>query len=438
MIEAAHPTGKPGVALARLLLGVAMVLAGVAADQLGEAETGHMIWVLAVVVLPLAALPALMVCVIRMGLPFGGLNLCDVIATAYLVRLTVSGSIMNIRFAPSQAALAAFFAWAVLVTSAHGGTFWSLVHLMLYAAVGIGLTHSPTARRGLLWAVLGLGVYQVVVHLPNVTDRLYGLMADPAQVGALLLAALLLGPISALPLGVRLLLRSLLVIGVVATQTRSIWFALVAVVVAAALPRRWYLPGMLPLILAPVGLLIVPRLTTFLGLNRESGLLREEAIQVGLRQFGEQPLTGHGWAVLDHLDGGGTVYNLWVHLGVATGIVGILLFLAYIVLLSAETSRARSSAYLFLAGILAMSLTETPLYGDSVVTLLFFTVISSAVRARPFEEACHRAVPGISRPGRPSSLGAPPPAHGLTAQPGGPDRAGVAPARPEIPQATPR
>jgi hypothetical protein len=438
MIEAARSTEKPGVALARLLIGVAVALAGAMADQLGEAVAARVMWAVVLLVLPLSLLPALMVCVIRMDLTLsGGLNPCDVIAMIYLVRLAVSGSMVNIRFVPSHAALVAFFAWAAVVTHTHGGTLWSLAHLMLYAAVGIGLTHSPTARRGLLWAVLGLAVYQVVVHLPDVTSRLYGLMADPAQVGALLLAALLLGPISALPLGARLMLRSLLVIGVVATQTRSIWFAFAVVLVAAALPRRWYVPAALPLAMAPIGLLLVPGLTTFLELNEESGRLREESLAVGLRQLGERPLTGHGWAALDQVDGG-IVYNLWVHLGVATGLVGILLFLAYILLLSVETARSRCSAYLFLTGVLAMSLTETPLYGGSVVTLLFFTVISAAARLSRAEEGRHPAAPGTSLPGRPSSLDGPPHAPGRTAGPGAPDHAGAAPAPPGIPRASRR
>jgi hypothetical protein len=425
----------PGVTLARLLLGAAVALAGLAADQLGEAMTGRAIWVLALLILPLPALPALMVCIMRMDLPLvGDLKVCDAIAMAYLVRLAVSGAIVEIRFAPSQAALVAFFAWAAVVTPAHAGTFWPLVHLVLYAAVGVGLTHSPAARRGLLWAVLGLAVYQMVVHLPHLTDRLWGsLMADPAQVGALLLAALILGPIKALPLPARILIRSLLVLGVAATQTRSIWFAFVVVLVATALPRRWYGPVTLPLVLAPIGLFVVPRLTTALDLNQESGELRAEAMSVGLRQFGEEPLTGHGWAVLDHLNGG-IVYNLWVHVGVATGLVGILLFLGYILLLSVETSRTDGSAYLFLTAVLAISLTETPLYGGSMLTLLFFTVISSAAPRRPSGEERPQAVPGISRPGHPSSLGAPPHAHGWTAEPVGPDHAGAAPAPPGIPQ----
>jgi hypothetical protein len=424
MIEPAPGwAGKEGHAstVARLTLAAAAALAGLPAQQLGGPMAGQVLWVLALFLLPLPLLPAVMLVTVRAGLPgLGDLDFSDLIAIVYLVRLIVSGRVMDIRPAPSHVALIAFFGWAILVTVTQSGLLWPLIHVMLYAAVGVGLTHSPTARWGLLWAVLGLAGFEVAIHLPHLTTRLYGVfMSDPAQVGALLLAALLLVPMLSLPLGARVAVRALLLTGLAATQTRSIWFALAVVAVAAALPRRWYVPAVLPLVLAPVGLLLVPQVTAFFDLNQESAAIRSQAISVGMQQFLERPVIGYGWADDDLL--GGPIYNLWIELGVATGLIGIALFLLYVFLLSSDTIRT-SPAYLFLTGVLAMSLTEMPLYGASVVTLLFFTLTSPGPPS-PFRwGARRRAAARTSPPERPSSPHGPPAAPGRTVAPAGADR----------------
>lgn len=433
---AGHPAGRrargpvdPKAATARLCLGVAAALAGVPLHQLAGPAAGQVLWTLALFLLPVPLLPAVMLVTLRGRLPgLGDLFFSDLVAIVYLIRVIVTGRFADVRPTASHAALVAFFGWATMVTATQGGHVWPLVHIMLYAAVGAALTHSPTARDGLLWTVLGLAVFETAVHLPDLTSRLYGIFtADPAQVGALLLAALLLGPLPALSRLPRTLVRALLLTGVVATQTRSIWFALGIALLAAALPRRWYAPVALPLALAPAGLLLVPHVTASLDLNQESGALRWEGISAGVARFLERPLTGHGWAADDVI-----VYNLWVQLGVAAGVVGVALFLAYVLLLGAEVART-PAAYLFLTAILAMSLTEVPLYGASVVTMLFFTLVTAAGGEAP-RPAAGRTCP----PGRPSSPAAPRPAPAPTAPHAATGPAAAAPARPRTAPDRPR
>ncbi|GHH64217.1 hypothetical protein GCM10017673_06480 [Streptosporangium violaceochromogenes] len=366
---------------ARVALGAAAALGAMLADELGTAlPLGKALWGLALFTLPVDLLPALLVVTLRMTTPvLGDLLPSDLIAALYVTRLAASSRVLSIRVAPSHAALTAFFGWAILVTVSRGGPLLPLAHIMLYAAAGVALTHRPQARTGLVWGMLGLALYETVVHLPELPARLHGvIIGDPAQTGALLLACLLFTSLLPLPSPGRAVVYALLVTGVAATQTRSVWFALGVVTVAAFLPRRWYVPAGLPLLLAPPSLLAASQVTALFGLNGESLDLRVQGITAGLRRLWENPLTGHGWAVHETGPAGlldVPVYNLWVHLGVATGVVGVALFALYVVLLSAETAGA-PSCFLFLTAVLAMSLTEVPLYGGSIMALLFFALTS--------------------------------------------------------------
>lgn len=385
MSEPARTTRTAAVAgsasAARVALGVAAAFGAILAEDLATAlPLGKALWGLALFTLPLDLLPALLVVTLRMTVPvLGDLLPSDLIAALYVTRLVASSRVLAIRVSPSHVALTAFFGWAILVTVSHNGPLLPLAHIMLYAAVGVALTHRPSARTGLVWGMLGLALYETVVHLPELPARLHGvIIGDPAQTGALLLACLLFTSLLPLPSPGRAVVYGLLLTGVAATQTRSVWFALGVVAVAAFLPRRWYVPVGLPLLLAPPSLLVSSQVTALFGLNGESLDLRVQGISAGLRRLWESPLTGHGWAVHEAGPAGlfdVPVYNLWVHLGVATGVVGVVLFALYVVLLSAETTRA-PSCFLFLAAVLAMSLTEVPLYGGSIMALLFFALTS--------------------------------------------------------------
>ncbi|WP_326823989.1 O-antigen ligase family protein [Streptosporangium sp. NBC_01756] len=370
----------------RFLFAVVAGLAGALARELtGSPFLAEALWALALFVLPLPLLPALLLVTMRLELPgLGELGFSDLVAVFYVVRLTFSSRILDVRLSPSHLVLIVFFGWAVLTTAPQSGMMWPLVHIMLYAVVGVALTHSPTAGTGLLWTVLGLALFETIVHLPDMLTRLHGVvLADPAQLGALLIAALLVVPLLPLPPNGRIAVRGLLLAGIAATQTRSVWFALCVVAVAMLLPRRWHLPVGLPLLMAPPALLAAAQVTALFKLNGESLDLRLQSISEGLRKLSEKPITGHGWAFRDVSPtdfANGIIYNLWVHLGVATGLVGVALFVLYVCLLSSETAR-NPSAYFFVTAILAMSLTEVPFYGGSVIALLFFALTS--VRREP-------------------------------------------------------
>lgn len=385
MVEIARTTPAHrmarGFTSARFLFAVAAGLGGVLVHDLAVGPfLGTALWAVALSLLPLDLLPALLLVTMRLGLPgFGELGFGDLVAIFYVTRLTLGSRILDVRLSPSRITLIAFFGWAVLVTAPQSGLLWPLLHIILYAAVGVALTHSPSAGNGLLWTVLGLALFETVVHLPDMFSRLQGVvLADPAQTGTLLIAALLVVPLLPLPPNGLIAVRTLLIAGIVATQTRSVWFALCVVAVAALLPRRWYLPTVLPLLMAPPALLAATQVTLLFGLNGESLALRLQSISEGLRKLSEKPVTGHGWAFreVSPLDfANGIIYNLWVQLGVATGLIGVALFALYVWLLSSETA-GNPIAYLFLTAVLAMSLTEVPFYGGSIVALLFFALTS--------------------------------------------------------------
>jgi hypothetical protein len=257
----------------------------------------------------------------------------------------------------------------------------ALGRIILYAAVGVGITYGGQARRYLVGGVVALAAFEVICYLPSVGDRLYGvIVADPAQVGFLFVAAALLVLTSRAPLAARLVLGIPLLAGVAASMTRSVWFALGVVGVAACLPRRWYLSLILPPVLAVAALPFVSTVTELFGLNRESAEIRQRSIEAGLSAFLEHPVTGHGWAFTSrHKELGyfGLVdtptYNLWIFLGTSVGVVGVALFAVFVALLSREVLDSRP-AYLTIFAMLALALTETPLYGGSLVAVLFFTL----------------------------------------------------------------
>jgi hypothetical protein len=88
-----------------------------------------------------------------------------------------------------------------------------------------------------------------------------------------------------------------------------------------------------------------------------------------------------------------SVYNLWIYLGACTGLVGVVLFLAYIALLG-RAAVPDPVAYLYLAAVLAMSLSEMHLYGVSLVAVLFFTMTSTG-KARATDSPAVPVSPGF-------------------------------------------
>jgi hypothetical protein len=347
----------------------------------------------ALVLLPLDLLPALAIVMVRdPDVVLGPLTLSDAVALTYLARVVVSNRVLRVRITPARIALGLFLLWATFVTVTGVGLLSALGRVAVYAVFGVAISYRPQGKRWLYLGIVGLATLEVVLYLPTFPTRFYGaFVGDPAHMGFLATCALLIVFGSTWPSWVKLSCGGLLAFGVVATVTRSVWFAVGCVAVAAVLPRRWYLPLLLPPLLGAALLPLTGPVTEALGLNTHSGALRLYSMEAGMREFWLHPLVGEGWASASAAHERGLpgisqvpVYNVWIYIGVSTGIVGALLFLVFVALLGREAVDD-STAYLCLVGMLAMSLTEMPFYGVSLIAVLFFalTTASRAGRMEP-------------------------------------------------------
>ncbi len=339
-----------------------------------------LVLVVALALVPVDLLPAFAVVLVRQrdGV-LGPLSFSDLVALSYVARVALSNRVLRLRLTPSRVALGLFVLWSTLVTVTGHGLLPPLGRLGLYVALGIALTYRPGARRWLEVGVVALAVLEVVWYLPSFPARFFGvLVADPAHMGLLLVCAVLIVAAWPWPPLPKLVVCGLLALGVVATMTRSIWFGAACVLVAAALPRRWYLPLALPPLLAAALLPLDSWIGDLFHLNPYSGALRLASIQAGLREFRLHPFTGEGWAsgsaarlygIPDVLRA--PVYNAWIFIAVSAGTVGVALFLVFVALRAREAVADRT-AYLCLVCVLGMSLTEMPFYGGSLIAVLFF------------------------------------------------------------------
>ncbi|MEO3812787.1 O-antigen ligase family protein [Sphaerisporangium sp. B11E5] len=386
--------------VAGLLVGAVAWLLGL----MGETATRDLLAGVALFLLPLDVLPALVIVTVRDGTPtLGALSPSDVVALVYLGRLALSPRLLAVRLTAPRLALIAFLLWAFFVTYNGYGLMTALSRIAVYAAVGIAVTYRARGDAWLRAAVVGLSLTEIALYLPHVPERLRGVVIDdPAHAGVLFIAALLVVAASRMPGAAKAALTVVLLFGVAMTLTRAVWFALVVVALVALLPRRWYIPVLLPPVLALVALPLVPWITGVFGLSTRSAALRVRGITAGWAEFMDRPLTGHGWAFSSGAKETGligvdttSIYNLWLYLGACTGLVGLLLFVVYVCLLG-RAAVPDTVAYLFLAAVLAMSLTEMHLYGVSLVAVLFFTMTSATGKAPATDSP---AVPVSQGPG---------------------------------------
>jgi hypothetical protein len=339
----------------------------------------------ALLMLPIDVLPVIMVMTVRIpATVIGPLNASDVVALIYLARLTSGGRLLGLQVSRSRIALLLFLIWAAVTTAAGVGLYTALCHIALYAVVGMAVTYRPQARTLLFVGIVGFALMDVILYLPSFPARLWGvLIDDPTHAGTLLLGALLVVSTSRLPMTAKVSLGGLLGFGIVMTLTRSIWFATGAVAIAALLPRRWYVPILLPPALAAFTLPWAAAITSRLDLNPYSAVIRQQSMSIGLQEFARHPFFGRGWMFTSAarefgLTGTTLVptYNLWIYLGACVGIVGIALFGIFIALLAREVADD-TAAYLALVGSLAISLSEMPFYAGSLIALLLFMLTSA-------------------------------------------------------------
>ncbi|WP_200422215.1 O-antigen ligase [Streptomyces sp. Y2F8-2] len=281
--------------------------------------------------------------------------------------------------------LALFLGWSFLATLWAGVSVTPLLRIAVYGAVFLLLSRGGTDRKLFYRCVLCYALCNLVggVALGG-QQRLVGLdIGDPAQTGALLLAALCPLLTSELRFRGRWVVGAALLYGIFLTQTRSVWFA--TVVLFAVWAQRRLSVSRLVLLLMGTGLLALQMLdsvTQWLHLNSFSAVIRRESVINGLRSGLEHPVLGSGWghaSFADHVQASGwqavrqsLPYNLFVNLFASVGLPGLLAFVFFLWGLLRRLVRRRDAPLLFTLALLAMSLTEMTLYSGSMATLLLF------------------------------------------------------------------
>ncbi|MGW7355802.1 O-antigen ligase family protein [Streptomyces sp. NPDC054802] len=317
----------------------------------------------------------------------GPLLLSDLLLLACLSRLVLrrAGEVKYDRFLAVRLAL--FVGWSLLATLLGGTSATPLLRIAVYGAVFLLLARHRTNRKPVYAIVTCYALVNVVGGVIQDQTRLVGLdIGDPAQTGALLLAALCPLLTSELRTPSPWLVGAVLLCGIFLTQTRSVWFATVVVLVVWA-QKRVTLPRLLVVftVLALLGLQTVSWVTAVFGLNSTSAEYRWQTIEAGLRRGFESPLFGSGWGYASSLNDQSVPshiyqavdqvlpYNLFVCVFASVGVPGVLLLALFLCRLLHRLVARRGAPLLFTVAVLAMSLTEMTLYAGSMLTLLFFT-----------------------------------------------------------------
>ncbi|TFV32564.1 O-antigen ligase domain-containing protein [Streptomyces sp. T1317-0309] len=193
--------------------------------------------------------------------------------------------------------LALFLAWSFLATLYAGVPVTPLLRIAVYCAVFLLLSQRGIDRRLVYLGVLCYALVNLVGGVLQGQQRLTGVdIGDPFQTGALLLAALCPLLTSELRFKGRWVVGAMLLCGMFLTQTRSVWFATLAVIAVWA--QKKLSAGRVLLVVASLGLMslkAVDLVTQWLGLNSFSAVLRTQSVINGIRSGLENPVLGSGW-----------------------------------------------------------------------------------------------------------------------------------------------
>ncbi|HET6359358.1 O-antigen ligase family protein [Streptomyces sp.] len=316
----------------------------------------------------------------------GPLMLSDVLLLLCLLRcLTHWRTEQAERHRFVSVCLLLFLAWSILATVHAGTSVTALLRIAAYGGVFLLLSRRGTDRKLIYGTVTCYALVSVVGGVLQGQTRLVGLdIGDPAQTGALLLAALCPLLTSELRGSWTWLVGAVLLYGIFLTQTRSVWFATIVVLVVWA-QKRLTLSRLVALFagLALVGLQTVNWITHEFGLNTFSAAYRWQSIVAGMRSGLENPVFGSGWGYASSTYGASahlydavrqvSPYNLFVCVFASVGLPAVLLLVLFLGRLLHRLVSTRDAPLLFIVAVLAMSMTEMTLYAGSMLTLLFFT-----------------------------------------------------------------
>jgi hypothetical protein len=335
---------------------------------------------------PRYALPAIAVFAVKglgstdlAGQIIGQMRLTDLCLVAFVVRHVAASRALG-RPPAHAVAAGAFLAWTAIVTVASGVSTSPIVRIALYVVAGLCVARDRRSRDGLQIAIVVYACVEMALSIWQIPGRLVGVtLGDPGQFGTLMTVAGVVVALRVKPLPVRAALLGYLGIGVVFCLTRSVWFATAMTVAVVFLQSRGRIvPIVVPAVGALVGLPLVPWLTELAHLNPVSGTLRTESMELAIQTFRENPLTGLGWAYASGPDAlvQLNAYNLWLFVAASTGAVGVALFATWILLIARDLGARHRVGYLALTLMLAMGLSEMPIYAGSIVSLIYLLLIS--------------------------------------------------------------
>jgi hypothetical protein len=284
--------------------------------------------------------------------------------------------------------LLAFLAWAWIAMLFNGGEeYLALARITEYGAVFVAASLTRGMSRPVFILAALAAATQVAIFLAS------GVLAvgDLHQFGQVGMAGIAGAQFIRHRLWrATLFLASLA--GIVLCFRRGIWIAGAVEIGVLALPllrrregRVRLVLGMLLGIIVAVGMYQAQEtLTSRLGLNVKSIIIRQEGWSDAITAIRAEPLFGHGWATA--LDGGQPAYNLFLNVAASVGIVGALLvigFLAALALrLTVRAGRESRAVFAFLLGFLVLSMAEMTFYAAAAGTLAFFVLMGSTVGAR--------------------------------------------------------
>lgn len=314
------------------------------------------------------------------GAVVGPVTVYEIVLLVWLMR--ESPRILNARtrIDSSDWFLALFLISLISMTVLAAGPSTAVLRLVLYALCGVALERGARINmKVLLVGATFVIVQSVMMSFTGLGDRLYGY--DPAQLGFLAIAVWVFFDYRKSRV-VRTAVQFLLVVVILATQTRSVWFAFFLVVCLRLAPRISR-TGLVAAIFVPLiaGVLIVDSFTELLNLNANSAALRVASLKAGLEVALSNPWFGVGWANADinstikdegfYTQNFG-VYNVFLGLLVAGGAVTLLAFLAFLGKRLDAVRKNNKQALLVMVAVVAMGMSEMIIYPGSVITFFFF------------------------------------------------------------------
>lgn len=280
-------------------------------------------------------------------------------------------------------AILLFVAWSWISTLEKSGEAPALLQISVLAVISISIAWigCNARERVAFWAAAATyAAVDIILSVAVLPERMTGFLSnDPHQLGFIALAGLagILGDSLTLTKRIKYPLIALLIAGILATQTRSVWLGLVLLLIVRHFRRPSALRAFLVLVvLSGLSIAMFSRVTAAFDLNPESAELRLRSLESGLTTLRESPLYGAGWSgVATSLDAellGSRPFNLFVNLASTTGYVGLILFLVFLGMAWRMAGIWDRSSYLFITSFVGLSLSGMSIYAGSTVTLLFF------------------------------------------------------------------